>query len=857
MAKLPVYWAPWPGKQALAATCPADEILFGGTRGGGKSDTAIGRQIRGATKHGIDWRGLMARKKYKDLGDIKRKFDALILRGMPAERIGGEAQTNIVRFTGGPAKGAEIYLTAFQHVKQLDDWQGFEFCVVEGTPVRMGDGTSKKIEDIRAGDVVSTLEGPRKVTATWGSRVAECVEVRTKFGSQRQPVDHPILTASGWLSYASIQDAYSRATVGTPQESQQCPYVSGYAVLHRPSLGQQQRIAPIPIEFDDLGKLDRQLIRRFRETSLAPFCSASDLPRPLEHSVQGLDFGALVYVTSSELRDLEAIPGSQFYYPLDYYFYDEPSLPEVGIYQGDIPSPNDAALPSRTVDDSADVLDSTPVYSLVDELRYVHFYTGTERVATEESIFAAFVISPPMGKFRVYDITVDEVNHYLTDCQGFVNCNCEVTIDEAPQMSYIATVIDKMRGTLRSKKNIHTTMFLTGNPGGPGASALKILYKLNDPMTWGKIQNIEVKFDLGDEEVTENITRVYLHSILEDNAAIDPREYKKKLAVIGDPALLAAWLRGDWTVTIGQAFFIDPARHAIEPIWPIPEYAPIYMTFDWGYGAPFSIGWWWADQDNRVYRFAEWYGWDGKTPNRGLRITDREIADGILSRERDMGIGERKIDRIAGPDSFRKKPNYLGGGQGPSTADEFKDYAESSQARDKYGKDIDLRMRPGDADRAKKLRQFRNRLAIPSSRSEMPMLVVYNTCKEWLRTIPSVSLDEDNIEVIEEGQEDHAYDESCHVCMARPINVNYDSISHEASVQGTARAVGGLDSASRAAAQELFIIKKKLAEGMSTDSGIILDPRSVGLLDADFDDDLVIDADELFRAMPSLKHLFQ
>jgi len=564
MAKLPVYWAPHPGRQTLAATCPADEILYAGTRGGGKSATAIGRQIRGATKHGIDWRGLMARKKYKDLGGLKHGFDELILRGMPAERIGGENQSNLIRFLGGPAKGAEIILTAFQHVSQLDDWQGREFQ--------------------------------------------------------------------------------------------------------------------------------------------------------------------------------------------------------------------------------------------------------------------------------------------------------EVTIDEAPQISYIATVIDKMRGTLRSKKGIHSTLFLTGNPGGPGASTLKMLFDLSDQKNWGKVHNIEVRFDLHGEEVVENITRIYLHSMLEDNPSIDAREYKKKLAAIADAALLQAWLNGDWEVTIGQAFPLNQQRHVINPIWPIPEYAPIYMTFDWGFGAPFSIGWWWVDADNRVYRFAEWYGWDGKNPNRGLRLTDAQIAEGILEREKKLGIQGRQITRIAGPDCFRRKPNYMGGGQGPSTADEFKVFAEGSYARDLFGTGVTLTMIPGDADREKKMRQFRNRMRIPDNKSEMPMMVIYRSCDQFTRTIPSIALDEENIEVIEDGQEDHCYDEACHICMARPIGADLSAIGKQVAVAESAKKIQSLDPASRAAAQELFIQRRMIVDGMGElGEGFLndplLDPASVGLNEYDFDD-MDADAASIFKLMPDLRKLF-
>ncbi|MFH1738365.1 MAG: hypothetical protein ABIH23_05110 [bacterium] len=566
MAKrLPVYIQPHPGQQTRAATCPADEIFYGGTRGGGKSYIAIGRQLRGATKYGKDWRGLMARKKYKNLGQLKRVFDDLKLKGAPLERIGGENQSNHIRFLGGPAKGAEIILTAFQHVTQLEDWQGFEFG--------------------------------------------------------------------------------------------------------------------------------------------------------------------------------------------------------------------------------------------------------------------------------------------------------EVTIDEAPQISYVAAVVNKMRGTLRSgNKNIHPTLFLTGNPGGPGAGFLKMTFVKAGP--WGKIMRVPVRWiDINGDEIDEEVTRVYIHSVLDDNPSLDPREYRKKLAMISDGALLQAWMYGDWDVTVGQAFsFTD--RHVIDPIWPIPEHAPIYMTFDWGFGAPFSIGWWWVDSDGRIYRFAEWYGWDGKNPNVGLRLTDYDIAKGILERERVLQIDRRQIDRIAGPDSFRKKPNYMGGGQGPSTADEFRSAAEALKVE--FGEHINPNLRPGDADRAKKLRQFRNRLRLSVDPKEMPMLVVYRSCEQFCRTIPDIALDEDNIEVIEDGQEDHCYDEACHICMTLPILADMTTFAHDARVAEVANRVGKLDNASREAAREFLIARRQIAAQMGLDETDVMmdptmDPTAYGLDEEFFDEDALrgpgLTEEMIIQLTPGLREL--
>ena len=161
------------------------------------------------------------------------------------------------------------------------------------------------------------------------------------------------------------------------------------------------------------------------------------------------------------------------------------------------------------------------------------------------------------------------------------------------------------------------------------------------------------------------------------------------------------------------------------------------------------------------YRFSEWYGC-GDTPDQGLRITDQEIGQGILDREKKLGISNRKsIIRLAGPDCWNKKPDYKGGGQGPSTAETFAS--------------MGLFFSKGDPGRVQKIQQFRERLRVPRDSSgkqtDRPMLQVYDTCKHFLSTIPALSMDENNPEDIDTDQEDHIYDEACHFVMAKPVRL--------------------------------------------------------------------------------------
>jgi len=315
----------------------------------------------------------------------------------------------------------------------------------------------------------------------------------------------------------------------------------------------------------------------------------------------------------------------------------------------------------------------------------------------------------------------------------------EISIEEATTFPFFYQLIDKLKGSNRSPHGIPCHIFVTGNPGGPGHNDVKSFFKLG--------KDFALDFPPGRLIRDENgETKVYIPSFLDDNRILcenDPK-YVNRLKSISNPALRKAWLKGDWDVYIGRAFEFSYERHAIEPIWPIPDYMPIYMTFDWGFGAPFAIGWWWVDSDGRFYRFAEWYGWN-EIPNQGIRLEDSEIADGIMEKEASLGISDRSIMRLAGPDCFNKKPNYMGGGQGPSTATVF-----ASKG---------LHLSPGDPSRALKIRQFRERLKVPKEPKEMPMMVVYKTCKQFIRTIPGLCMDDVNVEDIDTEQEDHCFDD--------------------------------------------------------------------------------------------------
>ena len=247
--------------------------------------------------------------------------------------------------------------------------------------------------------------------------------------------------------------------------------------------------------------------------------------------------------------------------------------------------------------------------------------------------------------------------------------------------------------------------------------------------------------------------RQYIPGLLQDNEILmreDPN-YIHRLDALPEP-YRTAYKDGRWDIFLGQAFNLSMEHHVIEPI-PVPDNAQIYMTFDWGFGAPFSFGWWWVDADGRLYRFAEWYGWN-QEPNKGLRLEDSRLAEGVVEIERKRNI-ESVTARYAGHDCFNKKPDYKGGGQGKPTSEVFSERG--------------LYLTKGDATRHLKIRQFRERLKIIPG--ERPMIQIYSTCEQFIRTIPMIQTDSKNPEEIDSTGEDHIFDETCHICMARPMNL--------------------------------------------------------------------------------------
>jgi len=344
-----------------------------------------------------------------------------------------------------------------------------------------------------------------------------------------------------------------------------------------------------------------------------------------------------------------------------------------------------------------------------------------------------FILAPEYGSGVIVFRNLDDPSKYASSEFAMI------AVDELTKNDYDTFTHLRTRLRWPGLEDIDCQFIAGTNPGSIGHGWVKQLWMDKQfPSEWISPVDYRSQF-------------AYIPSKADDNPHL-PASYWQQLDTLPE-TLRKAFKDGDWNIFLGQAFPEFGPAHRVPNDTPIGETSPIYMTFDWGYGKPFSVLWSWLDGDGRIHVFDEYYGSTGE-PDTGLRLTDSEIAEGIKAREERIGISKRNIIRILSPDCFSKKPDYKGGGQGKATAEVFRECGVQGY--------------PGDADRVKKVRQFHDRLRIRAD--EPPMLRVYERCTNFIRTIPMLQQDERNIEDIDTDGEDHSFDSICFLLLARPIS---------------------------------------------------------------------------------------
>lgn len=114
-----VIWTPLPGSQTLAISCPANHILYEGSRGPGKTDAQLmAFRSRVGLGYGAHWRGIIFDRQYKNLDDLINKS----LRWFPQFRDGARYLRSKGDLKWVWPTGEELY---FRQIQKEDDYWNF------------------------------------------------------------------------------------------------------------------------------------------------------------------------------------------------------------------------------------------------------------------------------------------------------------------------------------------------------------------------------------------------------------------------------------------------------------------------------------------------------------------------------------------------------------------------------------------------------------------------------------------------------------------------------------------------------------------------------------------------------------
>jgi hypothetical protein len=317
--------------------------------------------------------------------------------------------------------------------------------------------------------------------------------------------------------------------------------------------------------------------------------------------------------------------------------------------------------------------------------------------------------------------------------------------------------VDKLKATLRSAAGVPCGFRATCNPGGAGHNWVKARY-----IDAGPFEVITETFLNPFDGTAVALDRQFIPARLTDNPrllASDPA-YVARLRQSGSAELVRAWLEGDWNVIQGAFFDKWSGANIVRP-FTVPRLWTRIRAFDWGYAAPFSVGWWTVASDDHpvdggrtiprgaMVRYREWYGASGR-PGEGLRLEAERVAAGILEREAGEAIGSS----VADPSIFQENG-------GPSLHERMRRAGVQFKPADNT--------RVGRAGALSGWDQMRARIV---GEGRGPMLYVFETCRDFIRTVPVLQHDPARPEDIDTNAEDHIADETRYACLSRPLTAH-------------------------------------------------------------------------------------
>jgi len=334
----------------------------------------------------------------------------------------------------------------------------------------------------------------------------------------------------------------------------------------------------------------------------------------------------------------------------------------------------------------------------------------------------------------------------------------------------------RLYGILRDATGVGLVWLATGNPGGAGHAWVREEFvEGKHPYTLYAVRGPDGKPLLNAKGKTKR--RVFIPAKVTDNPKLlenDPDYLVNLRRQAGH--LARAWEHGDWDVAPGAYLedVYDSAVHVIDDFQP-PPWWPRFIALDWGFRAPYSVGWYTVrPDDGALIRYRELYGYGGK-PNVGARRTVGEVAALIKRANEDHERPDAAWKRNVADASMWAE---AGRQRGASLATEFAEHG--------------VRFHPGPSERRSRVAT----LGILVSRLRDRRFFVTRSCRHWIRTVPVITPDPDYPEDVDTDAEDHAIDETRYACWlwenygARAVDTRRRITGPKPAPHGTLRTPG-------------------------------------------------------------------
>lgn len=800
-------WAAMPGSQEGFMQCSVQEVLYAGTRGPGKTDALLMSFAQHIGKWGKDWRGILFRRTYPELEDVIGKADKWFTEIFPEAAYNkgkhfwewpeGErlyfahmrVPSDYSKYHGHnycvekstPVLMADGKYKSIEKIVSGDSVQTLNgsrrvlrtFSPELKSCVRVSCQALPSVSQVQSEDhrLLSSGEG---LSGTWFDSYLSDDMLRTSPAQWRSYKDAPCAHPASDFSF--VCKARKSLENDAPESCRKSLTIVPPDQFSRTFQGQprQQFLKYTPDS--DLSTplrnheefFEQSLWKHLRHRRLLRTCLS--LQPAHERSLQRSP--AFFDASSCETFDQETLQGCSRNYLLDSNLCDAPLQQEGEIFPDAFRRQAYAEKHIR-LHLLPDALDNAASRTLPRRSLYFHPYLPECRKSDKGTILEEAELQT-CGTHWTVDIEVEGEGHYITK-GGFVNQNCWIGFEELttwPSADCFKSILSTNRTT---NPNVPLMIRSTTNPHGSGHNWVKARYKLpvKAGERFGEICGGDELLNEKGRPILDNKgkpllqpERIAIHGDIDENFLLldaDPG-YKATIAAsASSPSQLKAWLHGSWDVVAGGMFddLWDSQVHIVEP-FEIPKSWRIDRSFDWGSSKPSSVGWW-AESDGTDYidaagfrvstvrgdlfRIHEWYMCKKNEENKGLMLTDREIATGI----KDL---ESQHPRL------RNKMIH------PGPADTSIWDTTNGSSIYKAMRDMGVRWTKADKSSGSRIlgwQRIRNRLQASFKKEglprEHPGLYVFDTCEAFIRTVPVIPRDDKNTDDVDTEAEDHIADE--------------------------------------------------------------------------------------------------